>query len=194
MKVADFLEEDRTAAQRFLNDLALFKELRDGMKREHKARREEYFALIGYIKRKPISPDLDMELGGEAHDFDAKFINKSKGAISEEVVEVVQALPSNEHKVRIARAKGRFTPQMLTDDLDDLHSFPSPIIDAINRKHQKRYSDERTLLVSVRGDYTYESDQVIEGWMPEIRALTKLGGFTAIYIVEPDRPALYRVW
>ena len=70
---------------------------------------------------------------------------------------------------------------------NDHLQFPKVIIDAIKKKHAKRYTDKRTLIVAVDGDYTGQNDAIIEGWLETIRKETSLGAFKEILLVEVAR-------
>ena len=45
-------------------------------------------------------------------------------------------------------------------------------VNAIKKKHKKSYTDDRTLVVAVDGDYTAEYDGVIMHWLTTIRQQT----------------------
>lgn len=68
------------------------------------------------------------------------------------------------------------------------------IIEAIERKHSKRYADGRSLLVVFDGDYSFEEDRVVQGWVEEIRRRTHRGNFGEIRLVELARRKVFPVF
>ena len=111
----------------------------------------------------------------------------------EEILEVVQALPKDEHVVRHALVKGAMNMEQRELVMKQLQSFPQPIVEAINKKHKHAYADKRVLLVSVTGEHTYEDDKLINEWLPRIRAETILGNFSGIYLVETARYKIFQI-
>ncbi|WP_335915586.1 hypothetical protein [Shewanella algae] len=193
MKVKEFLENFSAQSQRIANDIFEYIDFLSHKKRDYKNIREEQIPLLAYIKCKKIPHDADMELGGEAHDFDAKFIYSLGNVRVTQTVEIVQALPMGEHEVRLALVHGKMDVSMRLKEYEQLRSFPKPIIDAINKKHQKNYADKRVLLVSVIGEHTYEDDALIKSWIPEIRRNTFLGNFTEIFLAETARSVMFKI-
>jgi hypothetical protein len=156
--------------------------------------REEHIPIRAYVLRKGVPLDAILELGGEAHDFDAKIITSNEQGKQKEILEVVQALPKDEHIVRHSIVNGTMNLERRILENKQLQSFPQPIIDAINNKHAHAYADKRVLLVSITGEHTYEDDELIEQWIPKIREKTILGNFTEIFLVETARYKLYKIY
>lgn len=193
MTIQEFLDQLSADAERIANDIFEYIDFLKHTKREHKSMREEYIPIRAYVRRKEIPTDAILELGGEAYDFDAKIIVRDAQGAREEVLEVVQALPKNEHIVRHALVKGAMNKELRELEMQQLRSFPQPIIDAINKKHKRAYADKRVLLVSVTGEHTYEDDALINEWIPYIKANTVLGNFAEIYLVETARYKLFKL-
>jgi len=154
--------------------------------REDKFFREEYLpisAVLHYLKI-PLSDQI--ELGNETEPWDA-LISGSY------ILEITQALPKEEHKVRCKIPAG-LDLNTFINHASDAKQFPGVIIDAINKKVQKGYADERILAVVVSGDYTMEDDGVINSWIPQIQAESSQGNFTEILLVERDRHKVFKIF
>lgn len=193
MKVNDFFKICDNEAERIANDIFEYVDFILHKNRKYKAMGEEYIPLRAYLKRKNIPLDAGIELGGEAHDFDAIITYKESGEERIAIIEIVQALPVGEHLVRMAVAKGKMDEKMRLEEWKQLGSFPQPIIDAINKKHEKMYADKRTLLVSVIGEHTFEDNELINGWIADVQTKTELGNFSEIYLVETARSLIFKV-
>jgi len=127
----------------------------------------------------------------------------------------VQALPEDEYKIRKAIASGKERIFLSASDpnrtdlnknpltgpvglflLQALHArdqfqFPVAIIEAIKKKQDKNYDDLRSLVVVFDGDYSFEDDRIVLGWIEEIRRQTTRGTFKAIYLFERDRAKVF---
>lgn len=166
--------------------------------REDKYLREEYLPILAVTHYKGCEDAETIELGEETAPWDAR-LNGS------DILEVVQALPSKEHEIRKSIAGTQFTevvvrtkvprPKMAIqiEHAGDHFQFPQVIVDAINKKHDKHYSDNRTLVVAFDGDYSNEDDKVVEEWLDEIRKQTDLGYFKEILLVEVSRLKVFPV-
>lgn len=176
--------------------------------REDKYLREEYLAIQGVLRHKGYPGDTTIELGDEKEKWDARV-----GGV--DLFEVIQALPANEHVIRKAVAGGEAKimvpvskpepgePKVLpltgplarfmiqAEHAYDHFHFPRVIIEAIEKKHGKQYSDLRTLVVVFDGDYSFEEDRIIHGWVDEIREKSRLGGFKEILLVELARRKVF---
>lgn len=193
MTVQEFLDQFSAESQRIANDIFEYIDFLKQKKRCHKSMREEHIPIRAYVRRRAVPVDAILELGGEAHDFDARIITKNARGTHEEILEVVQALPKDEHIVRHMLVDGTMNKEPRELEMKQLQSFPQPIIDAINKKHQRAYADKRVLLVSVTGEHTYEDDELISQWIPQIRANTVLGNFAEIFLVETARYKLFKL-
>jgi hypothetical protein len=61
------------------------------------------------------------------------------------------------------------------------------IVDAIEKKHKKGYTDVRSLVVVFGGDYSGEDDEVVQRWVQHIRVKTTRGAFKEVLLVELAR-------
>lgn len=193
MKVREFLDNFSEESQRIVDDVLEYADFLLHKGKKHKTMREEHIPIRAYLRRKDIPMDSDIELGGEAHDFDAIVTYGDSGAEKKEIIEIVQAMPTEEYLIRRALVHGEMNVEMRIKELNQFDSFPQPIIDAINKKHQKRYADKRILLVSVIGEHTFEDDVRVASWVPEIQRATELGNFSEIYLVETARYLIFKI-
>jgi len=178
--------------------------------RSDKYLREEYVPILAVLKHKCISDTETIELGDEKEEWDARV----NGV---ELYEIAQALPAEEHLMRKSVAGDSRTSMevgnlksgqlkkmeivgvaaqiaLLLKHANDHQQFPRVIIDAIQKKHERAYADKRSLFVAVSGDYSFEDDAVVEGWISEIRKATTLGNFIEIAIVEVERQKVFSVF
>jgi hypothetical protein len=173
--------------------------------REDKYLREEHLPILAVINYKAIPDDEQLELGEETVAWDARIGGN-------DLYEIVQALPENEHEIRkgvqrsvevdgervkiIFRgiASGGAPPFVHLEHAADHQQFPSVIVDAIESKHRKNYNDSRSLVVVFSGDYSFEDDEVIAGWVRQIRSRTSRGAFREILLVELDRLKVFPVF
>jgi hypothetical protein len=179
--------------------------------REDKYLREEYLAIQAVAHHKAYPGDATIELGDEKEQWDARIAGT-------DLFEVVQALPANEHVIRKSVAGGearvvapvsdpgpgepaelpitgplaRFLIQ--AEHAHDHLQFPRVIVEAIEKKHGKRYADERTLVVVFDGDYSFEEDRIVHGWVEEIRRQTHRGAFREVLLVELARRKVFPVF
>lgn len=154
--------------------------------REDKQLREEMLAVSAIVKHRALDDDAEIEIGGEKHSYDA--------CVAGELIEITQALPKYEHEIRKAIATGPTTPSQYIKHARDQFQFPDALIEAINKKHTKHYADTRTLVVVLDGDYSYEEDSIIEGWIAEIRQKTNRGSFQYVLLVERGRMKAFDVF
>jgi hypothetical protein len=193
MTVQEFLDQFSEEAQAVVNDPLRFVDFLKHKHRGDKSTREERIPIRAYLRRKSVPPEGVIELGGEAHDFDAKVSYLNEGQTVECTLEVVQALAAGAHKVRLAIADNRMNDAMRAEEWRQFETFPQPIIDAIKAKQDRFYSDTRVLLVSVAGEVTQEDDALIERWLGEVRANTVQGTFSEIYLVETARYLIFKI-
>lgn len=168
-----------------LMDLNRYSEFLQHRSRSDKRLREEFLAILAFVHALHLPDDELIELGGETEDFDAR--------IRDEPIEVVQALPRDEHEVRRNLSKG-LSPGMYLKHSRDQLQFPDVIIDAINQKHAKNYTDGRHLLVIFDGEYSEEDDEIIASWIKRIRTSCEQGSFKSIVLVERARVKAFRVF
>lgn len=176
--------------------------------REDKYLHEKYLAIQAVVRHKGYSDDIEIELGNEKEQWDARISGT-------DLFEVVQALPRDEHVIRKSVAGGKVEFFVPVDDpiegesrsvpLDDRNArimiqlnhssnhlqYPGVIIDAIEKKHDKQYTDRRILVVVFDGDYSFERDDIIDGWLIEIRGRTNQGKFDEILLVELARQKVF---
>jgi hypothetical protein len=86
------------------------------------------------------------------------------------------------------------SPSQYIKHARDQFQFPDALIEAINKKHTNHYADTRTLVVVLDGDYSYEEDSIIEGWIAEIRQKTNRGSFQYVLLVERGRMKAFDVF
>jgi len=112
---------------------------------------------------------------------------------SEALFEVVQALPEAEHEIR-RQLLGGVPPFVYTEHAQDHVQFRQVIIDAIELKHSKDYTDSRTLIVAFDGDYSFEMDENVHRWVAAVREKTRRGAFKEILLVEVARRKVFPVF
>lgn len=178
---------------------------------EDKYFREEYLAIQAVVHHRRFPRHAVIELGDEREMWDARVAGT-------ELFEVVQALPTNEHVIRrsiageamvimthvinpkpgepaklpITGPVSRFLIQ--TEHAHDQLQFPRVIVEAIEKKHEKQYADERTLIVVFDGDYSFEEDRIVHGWVEAIRRQTHRGTFKEVLLVELARRKVFPVF
>ena len=71
---------------------------------------------------------------------------------------------------------------------NEIDSIPSKIVEVINKKHQKNYSDNRILLVIVQSEYVYQGEEyIIQEILKEVKAKTEKGNFDEILLLCDKR-------
>ncbi len=148
--------------------------------RDNKYLREEHLPLLAVINYKATPDTEQIELGNEKEPWDARI-----GGC--DLYEVVQALPAGEHQVRCEIASGGQSPVTYLTHAADHHQFPGVIVDAVEKKHKKAYTDCRSLVVVFSGDYCGEDDEVVHGWVRHVQGQTARGSFKEVLLVELDR-------
>jgi hypothetical protein len=152
--------------------------------RDDKYLREEHIPLLAVIDYKAILDTELIELGNEKEPWDARIGGR-------DLYEVVQALPMDEHQVRREMASGGQSPFTYLTHAADHLQFPGAIVDVVKKKHEKCYTDYRSLVVVFGGDYSGEDDEVIQGWVQHVRGQTTRGAFKEILLVELDRRKVF---
>ena len=153
----------------------------------NKRLREEYLPILAVLNAKGWADDLEIELGDDRQTWDASLSNG-------QILEVVQALPKYEHEIRLEIALGNSSKEIHDKHAEDHDEFPEAIVRAIKSKVAKNYPEHRILIVAFDGDYSFEDDAVIEGWLPTIGDQTVLGNFGEVLLVERDRLKVFRLF
>jgi hypothetical protein len=154
--------------------------------RPDKYLREEYLPILAVVDHLRLPGSEQIELRDEKEEWDARIGGTA-------LFEVVQALPEKEYEIRKAVGAGQARPAMQFAHAGDHLQFPEAIVRAIDSKHAKNYADERTLIVSFDGDYSFENDGVIRGWVQAVRKRAKLGRFKEILLVELARRKVFEL-
>jgi hypothetical protein len=149
--------------------------------------REEYLPLLAVLNAMQVPDNSQFELGDKTETWDGRLDGTH-------LFEVVQALPKDEYEIRKAIASGGASLEIQIAHAYDHHQFPQAMIDAIKKKHDKNYTDTRTLIVVADGDYTFEDDNVIEGWLAEVRRQTSLSTFREILLIELARLKVFKIF
>lgn len=155
--------------------------------REDKYLREEYLAVLAVIDHKGIPESEQVELGNEKEPWDARIGGR-------DLYEVVQALPNGEHQVRREIASGGLSPATYLTHAANHLQFPGVIVNVIEKKHKKQYTDHRSLLVVFGGDYSGEDDAVVQKWIEQVRSQTTRGAFKEVLLVELDRRKVFALF
>jgi hypothetical protein len=185
MTVREFLQlMDDMAARRM--DLRAYANFIKQKSREDKYLREEHLPLRAILIHKRIPHDDILELGNETEPWDARI----SGSLA---IEVTQALPKNEHELRLHHPS-RVALETYFKHADDVLQFPQVIVTSIERKHRKRYTDRRILAIVVSGAYTMEDDDVIDSWIDTVRSSTSKGAFSQVLLVETDRQKVFPIF
>jgi hypothetical protein len=179
MTIAQFRQRINDMAQARMGLKAYCAYLRHDT-RDDKYLREEHLPLLAVVNYKAI-PDADqIELGNEKEPWDARIGGR-------DLYEVVQALPVDEHQIRREIASGGASPVTYLTHAADHLQFPGVIVDVIEKKHGKGYTDGRSLVVVFGGDYSGEEDGVVHRWVQHVRSRTTRGAFKEVLLVELDR-------
>jgi len=155
-------------------------------KRDDKYFQEESLPIYAYVVENNIDPNLEIVRGREKYSWDARIGNDI-------ILEVVQALPPKAYMVRKGLSKGLCSTEIWYHIQDEIY-FPDVIVKSIQLKQKKIYPEKRILLVSVLGEYTYESDDRIFQWVSQIRRTTDRGQFAGIYLVDVSRLKIYSIF
>lgn len=194
MSVADFIHGMRANAQFLANNLFEITAFARHDRRDYKYMREECLPLLAYLKHFNIEMDATITVPKERGEWDGRIRRRDKEDL---IIEVTQALPSEAHWFREAMTAGfrwKLSLEERTRHQKGIDEFPTPIIDAIARKHCKNYKDSRILLVSIMGEYTDEDDAIIDEWLKDVRRRTEIGAFSFIYLVELARYKLFKIF
>jgi hypothetical protein len=193
MTVAEFLTYHGTQAERICNDMFAYIDYsRSEKKRDYKYFREEHIPIYAFLRHFNVDQNAVLYLGGEKESWDARVVGPDD---SEKIIEITQAVARDTHLFRQESTRNLVLPlEARTQHQRVIDSFPTPIINAIAKKHEKKYAERRTLLVSVMGEYTHEDDFVIEEWIRTVRLASHVGNFNNIYLVELARRKLFQIF
>jgi hypothetical protein len=183
MTIAQFRQQITDMAQARMSPEAYCSYLRHAT-REDKYLREEHLPVLAVIDYKAIPDTERIELGNEKEPWDARI-----GGC--DLYEVVQALPKDEHQVRREIASGGQSPVTYLTHAADHLRFPGVIVEMVQQKHEKGYTDCRSLVIVFGGDYSGEDDEVIQSWIQQVREQTTRGTFKEILLVELDRRKVF---
>ncbi|MCF9045740.1 hypothetical protein [Acinetobacter nectaris] len=157
--------------------------------RSNKYLREELIPTQYFIIHKKISDTSKIKFGVEQENFDAKIINYKENI--EIILEITLACPENDHKLfsLLQQAGISHLPMKTMSQLkNEIDSIPSKIVEVINKKHQKNYSDNRILLVIVQSEYVYQGEEyIIQEILKEVKAKTEKGNFDEILLLCDKR-------
>ncbi len=142
---------------------------------------------MAVINHKAIPETEQIELGNQREPWDARIGGRH-------IYEVVQALSVEEHRVRLELGAGGLSAPTYLKHSGDHLQFPQAIVDALESKHSKGYSDGRSLVVVFGGDYSGEEDEVIDRWIHYVRARTEKKSFKEILLVELDRLKVFSLF
>ena len=128
---------------------------------EYKEFREELYIIYNYIRYYVTDINTKIVLGRKKATWDAK--------IGDDIIEVTLAVYEKEHTIRKSMLNFGLSGLSLKEKTIDYlgkDSIISIILDAIQRKIEKHYKDNRILIVATEGEfleYFYEyMDRVIE--------------------------------
>ena len=148
---------------------------------------EEWVPILALLRHLDVPDSTSLCLGGTKERWDAK--------VGESLfIEVSRAAPEDDHRFR----------QMMADDgfrtIADMwrHALSQQkvcdiVIERINAKIKKDYPTGTILVISVSGYATSEDDGIVVNWLPRIRELVSLGGFSSIYLVEEARRKAFQI-
>lgn len=183
LKIKDFFEYVNQSVNDIYNDLQEVANFQLQTDNKFKKLREEYLAIVSYLIYLKIDENNEIFLGKEKEMWDAKVLSTD----NEIIIEVTQASADNEHITRVVLSqrlygyKG-FSLYLRTIHQKGMNQFPNKIIEAINKKHDKNYNDNRVLIVSVLLEFAYEEIDIIMYWVKVLRQETFKGTFKEIWL------------
>lgn len=152
---------------------------------EYKQLREEFYLINSYITKYGIDKNCEICIGGKKEIWDAKILLPNE----EIILEVTQATSSIDYLLRGALSSLRTSSykelslKYRSLHQEELNEFPEMIIKAIEKKHQKRYDDNRVLLVMVLFEMAYLEEKIVAYWITELKEKTQKGSFKEIILV-----------
>jgi len=157
--IDDYLYGDDTADK--YEYLSAFDGFFSSKYRESKYLREEFIPIKNFIAEIKIPSNSSLDLGLKTENYDAMVTLPSGESF---LLEITCALPSDDHKLLsiLSQSHDGFYPlknmAKLKIAIDD---FPLKIIEVINAKYNKNYEEERTLIVYLPSEYTYQNENYI---------------------------------
>lgn len=146
-----------------------------GGKAPNKLLREELLPSLRFINHKKTANSAVLQFGLESDNFDLKIVEDSKILI----VEITWAIPLRDFELLSwgeQRGIGSFPMRNLAKLKSMIDSMPAKIAEAIKKKHDKNYPDQRTLLVVIPVEYTYQGENTfIEEMLKEVKSLVAGG-------------------
>ncbi|MCP1289677.1 hypothetical protein NK214_05680 [Chromobacterium sp. S0633] len=148
--------------------------------------RDELTAIYGFVRTTNVPESCDIKIGGEAENFDAQ--------IGGTILVVVRALPDNAHEIRRQVAHGSAPESLYTSRASySSEKLALMLLNALQKKQGKHYSDTRTLLISVDGEDTQEDDELVSNAIVIFRQTATIEPFTAVWMVESGRRIAFRL-
>lgn len=127
---------------------------------ENKLLREELLPILYYVQKIKAADDEVLSFGLKADIFDLKILQAD--GLTKEILEITWALPEGDHKLLslVSQVGSGFLPVKNRANFKKMSdSLGEKIVSAINGKHKKQYPDQRSLLVVIPQDYTYQGDE-----------------------------------
>ncbi|KJF86886.1 hypothetical protein [Photobacterium phosphoreum] len=145
--------------------------------------REEFIPLFQFVKARGVSEDAYIKLGIQSENYDAKITDNE----NELIIEVTSGAPKNDFSYFIATRNNGISVlplKVLAHLKREIDSLAERIILSINKKHDKNYDDERTLLVTVPLEYTYQNEAiVIDEVLKEVKSSVQVRKFKEIVLM-----------
>ena len=151
--------------------------------------REECLPLYAVLKYLVVPDDVAIELGNETQTWDARLGDGR-------VIEVTKAFPGGQagaiydQQLRAGKASAGQHWERSKDHL----LFPDAIKQALEAKQAKAYGDGRILVVAFDGDYSFEEDSVVQGWVETLSAQCGKGDFSQVLLAEVGRNKAFRLF
>lgn len=169
---------------------------------ENKTLKEECFPLIQYLDERKITDDARIKLGLKKDNFDAKIILKSDCDNNDcnnfVIIELTSAIPDYDHLLLSITSQASINGYLPLKNMHEFKNqfdmFPDKIVEAINKKHNKEYDDERILIVNMPMEYSYQNeDYIINEIINEVkeRVTQGKGKFTEIVL---NHKKLFRIF
>jgi len=153
--------------------------------RANKYLREELIPTKYFLSHKNVSNSAKIKFGVEQENFDAKITNCE---INKEIIlEITLACPINDHKFFSIVKQAGFAPlpmKTMAYLKSEIDSIPSQIVEVINKKHDKKYTDDRILMVVVQSEYVYQGETyLMEEIIKEVSERTSIGSFNEVLLL-----------
>ncbi|EJM89743.1 MULTISPECIES: hypothetical protein [unclassified Pseudomonas] len=161
----------------------------------NKSLREEFLPSLEFIKKCNVSDSAILQFGLNQEIFDLKIIDEHG---SEKILEITWALPVGDHELLslLSQSNDGTLPMKTKVKLKAMiDSIPGKIVQAIEKKHAKNYPDNRTLLVVIQPEYTYQGMvPLIQEIINEVRHSVKSGKGKFEEISLLCRSRLYKIF